>query len=72
MILVSVLLMCGGAACLVAFNLIGSTVEPDGRLNEPFGPIPVGFLLVGLGLVVGLLYLLMRRVQALRQPRPKG
>lgn len=34
-----------GLACFVAFELIGSTVDENGTLHEPFGLIPIGFCL---------------------------
>jgi hypothetical protein len=36
------LLMLAGACLLVAFALIGSTVNVDGGLNEPFPLLPIG------------------------------
>lgn len=39
-----------GAGCSVAFNLIGSTVDADGVLHEPFFLVPIGYLLVFSGL----------------------
>ncbi|WP_240037764.1 DUF3955 domain-containing protein [Aeromonas sobria] len=38
-----------GLACFVAFELIGSTVDENGTLHEPFGLIPIGFLFVAVG-----------------------
>lgn len=47
-----------GVACLGLFALLGGSVEPDGRLQEPFALLPLGWALIifgGLGLVVSLL-----------------
>lgn len=41
------------AACAAAYNAIGSHVEPDGTLAEPFGLIPLTWLFVFLALLFG-------------------
>ena len=41
-----------GVCCLVAFELIGSTVDEDGTLHEPFGLIPIGLLLLGVAILL--------------------
>ena len=46
-----------GLSCFVAFELIGATVDDNGLLHEPFALIPVGFLLVTLGVLLALLAL---------------
>jgi hypothetical protein len=43
-----------GAACLIAFHVIGSEVAPDGELIESFWLIPIGELLIAIGLVTAL------------------
>ncbi|XEI31345.1 DUF3955 domain-containing protein [Aeromonas veronii] len=43
-----------GLACSVAFELIGSTVDENGTLHEPFGLIPIGFLFVAVGVLLTL------------------
>jgi len=43
-----------GLSCLVAVNIIGSEIAPDGRLVEPFGLIPIGMLLTVIGLTIGI------------------
>lgn len=49
-----------GLCCFVAFNIIGSKVAPDGTLIEPFFLIPIGWMLILVGFVSGIiLYLLM-------------
>lgn len=40
-----------GIGCMVTFNIIGSKIESDGRLVEPFFLIPIGFLFVILGII---------------------
>ena len=49
---ISFLLLVAGALCLLAFNLIGSTVDAQGVLHEPFGLLPIGFLLIVLGALI--------------------
>lgn len=44
----------GTAGCIIAFNIIGSEVLPDGRLVEPFYLIPIAFMLLFIG-IIGLL-----------------
>lgn len=41
-----------GIICFVSYNIIGSEVAPDGTLIEPFGLIPIGFLLISLSIIV--------------------
>lgn len=40
--------------CLAAYNMIGSSVAPDGTLNEPFFLIPIFWLFTLIG-VIGLI-----------------
>ena len=49
---ISILLLMTGGLCLLAFNLIGSTVDAQGVLHEPFGLLPIGFLLMVLGALI--------------------
>ncbi|MBW8809902.1 MAG: DUF3955 domain-containing protein [Lysobacter sp.] len=49
----SLALLALGCACLLAFNLIGSTIDAQGMLHEPFGLIPIGWLLIVIGAVTG-------------------
>lgn len=55
--LMSLGLMISGVICFVAFNLIGSTVDASGLVNEPFFLIPVGYLLFAAGAVIGVVRL---------------
>jgi hypothetical protein len=45
-----------GLACLVAFRLIGSEVDADGVLREPFALIPIGWFSISLGLILAAVY----------------
>lgn len=37
-----------GICCFVAYSVIGSKIDADGNLIEPFALIPIGFLLIAL------------------------
>lgn len=50
----SVSLLFLGSACLIAFGVIGSRIDADGVLREPFGLIPIGWLLIAGGALTGL------------------
>lgn len=52
--ILSLALIALGGACLLAFNLIGSTIDAQGMLHEPFGLIPIGWLLILGGAALGL------------------
>ncbi|MBW9158458.1 DUF3955 domain-containing protein [Clostridium sp. FP2] len=41
-----------GAACMVAYNIIGSEVAPDGTLLEPFYLIPMSYLFLAIGIIL--------------------
>lgn len=41
-----------GIICFVSYNIIGSEIAQDGTLIEPFGLIPIGFLLISLSIIV--------------------
>ncbi|MHA3902442.1 DUF3955 domain-containing protein [Castellaniella sp. WN] len=46
-----------GVVCLGLFALLGSSVAPDGHLQEPFALLPLGWTFIlfgGLGLVISL------------------
>lgn len=43
--------LAGAACCLAAFRLIGSSVDAQGVLQEPFALLPLGFLLACMGAV---------------------
>lgn len=43
-----------GIGCLITYWLIGVKIGPDGILIEPFFLIPIGYLLVAFGIIIGL------------------
>lgn len=53
-LLSSLALLLLGGACLAAFNLIGSRMDAQGFVHEPFGLLPIGWFLICVGFVVGL------------------
>ncbi len=40
-----------GTVCLLTFNWIGSTVDSNGVLHEPFALLPIGYLIIVVGVV---------------------
>ncbi|WP_102401204.1 DUF3955 domain-containing protein [Haloimpatiens massiliensis] len=42
-------------SCIVAYNIIGSKIAPDGTLIEPFFLIPIGWLFIIIGIVSALI-----------------
>ena len=70
MVAVGLFLIAVAFGCAVAYELIGSHVDADGWLREPFALIPVGWLsgLAGVSLVV--LGLLLRHRRKNNTPHP--
>ncbi|NUO75279.1 MAG: DUF3955 domain-containing protein [Lysobacter sp.] len=50
---VSVSLLFLGSACFIVFGLIGSHVDSDGVLREPFALLPIGWALIAAGALIG-------------------
>lgn len=65
MVKIGLLVMALGLIALVAFQLIGSSVDADGTLREPFGLLPVGFSLLFAGAVTTLAALVRRKIRGL-------
>ncbi|MCB2296643.1 DUF3955 domain-containing protein [Clostridium tagluense] len=40
------------AACMVAYNIIGAEVAPDGTLLEPFYLILISYLFLAIGIIL--------------------
>lgn len=55
MIRIGVFFVAIGFSCLLAFRLIGSSIDPNGFIQEPFGLLPIGYLLVFVGALVALI-----------------
>ncbi|MGS4934032.1 DUF3955 domain-containing protein, partial [Aeromonas sp. 25-281] len=47
---IGALLILAGLGCFVAFNLLGSTLDAQGFLHEPFALLPLGYLLLFTGM----------------------
>src|SRR5690606_9131392 len=54
MVRIGAVFMVIGLACFMAFNMIGSTVDDAGVLHETFGPLPIGFGLLSIGVLIAL------------------
>ncbi len=57
-----------GACCLIAFNIIGSKVAPDGTLIEPFFLIPIAFILF----FIGVISVLIKGINSLHKKHAKA
>lgn len=66
---VAVSLLFLGSLCLIAFQLIGSSIDSDGMLHEPFALIPIGLWLIVAGALVGAVGLARAAVRALARRR---
>lgn len=40
-----------GVCCFIAFGIMGSTIDANGFIHEPFFLIPVGYLFFFIGLI---------------------
>ena len=40
-----------GIACIIAYNIIGSEITPEGFLVEPFYLIPISYLFFCIGII---------------------
>ncbi|MDP5007959.1 MAG: DUF3955 domain-containing protein [Glaciimonas sp.] len=57
-----------GLICFLISGMIGSTIDAQSYLHEPaFGLIPIGFFLMSMGVVLGVVGLIVRGVRLLRQ-----
>ncbi|WP_323950769.1 DUF3955 domain-containing protein [Aeromonas caviae] len=57
---IGALLILAGLGSFLAFNLLGSTLDAQGFLHEPFALLPLGYLLLFTGMVLTLIPLLRR------------
>jgi hypothetical protein len=55
---VALLLLLIGTGCLVTFQLIGSSVDQNGFVQEPFALIPIGWLFIIVGAIIAAAYLI--------------
>lgn len=66
---VAVSLLCLGSLCLIAFRLIGASIDGSGVLHEPFALIPIGLTLIASGAVVGAVALARAALRTLARRR---
>ena len=59
----AIALILSGLACVVAFEVIGSSVDEDGTLIEPFFLIPIAWLLFLSGVVLALATFIKGRIK---------
>lgn len=50
------LLFCAGLFCVAAYRIIGTTVDDEGFLHEPFALIPMGWFFLISGVIIACLY----------------
>lgn len=44
-----------GVGCMVTYSIIGSEVAADGTLIEPFFLIPLGYLFIGISVIIAII-----------------
>lgn len=66
---VAVSLLFLGSLCLIAFHLIGSSIDGDGMLHEPFALVSIGLWLIVAGALVGAAGLARAALRALARRR---
>lgn len=59
--LISIVPLGIGILCFILSGVIGSEVLSDGTLKEPFFLIPIGYLFLAIGIILGIIILLKRR-----------
>ena len=50
-----------GIICFVLFYLIGSEVDENGYLKEPFALLPIGFISICLSMVLFIVFALIKK-----------
>lgn len=46
---------CIGIGCFITYNIIGSYIAPDGTLVEPFALIPIGYIMIAISVITGII-----------------
>lgn len=72
MIRVGAVLVALGIASFAAFLMIGSSIDENGMLREPFALLPIGYLLLFLGTLLTLLGRLRSFISKRRSRRNGG
>ena len=50
-----------GIICFVSFKIIGSEVDENGFINEPFALLPIGFIYICLSMVLFIVFALIKK-----------
>ena len=50
-----------GIICFVSFYLIGSEVDENGYLNEPFFLLPIGFICICLSMILYVVFAIIKK-----------
>lgn len=53
----TIIMILAGIGCFLLSTIIGSTIDSNGVLHEPFFLIPIGYLFLLMGLISGFIYL---------------
>ena len=61
--MISIILLVIGAICFLAKSLIGSEIDSDGVLHEPFFLIPIGYLFLFSGIISILIVLIIKAIK---------
>ncbi|MBH5317585.1 DUF3955 domain-containing protein [Paenibacillus sp. GSMTC-2017] len=59
-----------GIGCFVAFSIIGSEIAPDGTLIEPFFLIPIAYLFLFIGIILGVTFMIQNVINRIKKSRP--
>ena len=54
-------LLITGIVCFALFYLIGSEVDENGYLNEPFYLLPIGFIFICLSMVLYIVFAITKK-----------
>jgi hypothetical protein len=49
--LIALIFLVIAVSCATAYNIIGSSIDENGMLHEPFGLIPIGYFFLFLGII---------------------
>ena len=50
-----------GIACFILFYVIGSEVDEDGYLHEPFALLPLGFISICLSMILYIVFAIIKK-----------
>ena len=50
-----------GIMCFVSFELIGTELDENGFINEPFALLPIGFIFICLSMVLFIIFALIKK-----------